>query len=66
MLIRLNCLVQTFRALTFNKSSRELDKLYYIKLNKSRITPMNEETRIKLRETRMQMMADLEMSMLKG
>ena len=28
--------------------------------------PMNEETRIKLRETRRQMMADLESSMLKG
>lgn len=27
---------------------------------------MNEETRIKLRETRRQMMADLESSMLKG
>ena len=28
--------------------------------------PMNEQTRIKLRETRRQMMADLETSMLKG
>ena len=28
--------------------------------------PMNEQTRIKLRETRRQMMADLESSMLKG
>ena len=66
MLIRLNCLVQTFRTLTFNKSSRELDKLYCSKLNKSRITQINEETRIKLRETCRLMMADLESSMLKG
>ena len=57
--------MQTFRALTFNKSSRELDKLYCSKLNKSRITQINEETRIKLRETRRQMMTDLETSMLK-